>query len=318
MTDDRAQIEAINWRLHMPTMDEDGWAAFTEWLESNPGNAHAYDAVASLDATLPEMLRRVDEERAPEADPADRTTVSGRKRFWALAAAIMLMIGSGIGYRFVPRASVDYLLVSQPGMVRQVRLAEGTLVTLNGDTRLILSKREPRLVRVEQGEVAFRVAHDDARPFRVTAGPVTVQDVGTFFNVSRLAGGVEISVGEGSVSYDPDGSNILLHAGQTAFVAQQPAALEIREVDPTAVASWRSRKLVYRVAPVSRVAADVGRIIGRRMELDPNLAGQTFSGVLLIEGSDDVVRRRIQGLLGIDIVADEAVWRLRPQSRASR
>jgi transmembrane sensor len=321
MSEDRAQREAVTWRLRLPTMTDADWVDLTEWLEADPANARAYDAVALLEAELPRILvsdgvRRTS--AAPTIEPVDEIPDRPARRgiAFALAAALVATISVGVGYRLMPTTAPDQEIVTAPGQSRAIRLHDGTIVALNGGSRLVVAAGTDREVRLDRGQASFRVVHDAAAPFRVRVGATVLQDVGTQFDVTRYPDALEIAVAEGAVAYDPTGSNVVLHAGQAARVAGSPLTLEVREVDRRAVGGWRSHRLIYHAATLDRIAVDVGRDVGKDVTVDPKLAGTTFSGVLLVNGGESQVRSRIEGVLGIDVIADGKGWHFRPSTHA--
>jgi transmembrane sensor len=82
-----------------------------------------------------------------------------------------------------------------------IQLADGSLVTLNTNTRLVVAFGPSlRNVIIPYGEASFHVAPDRNRPFRVLAGHRNFEALGTNFNVRVLTpDNVELTVTEGNV-----------------------------------------------------------------------------------------------------------------------
>jgi len=84
------------------------------------------------------------------------------------------------------------------------RLALGAETEVRFDKQAQLEVREQSENRVvvvlKAGTGHFRVRHDPRRVFRVQAGEVAVEDLGTTFDVAYEPGSVRVSVEEGSVS----------------------------------------------------------------------------------------------------------------------
>src|SRR5260370_111848 len=87
---------------------------------------------------------------------------------------------------------------------RVVFLAAGTQLVQSGTTG-----RQSTLVR---GAARFDVVHNAAAPFRVTAGSIVIEDIGTVFTVRQGDGGLtSVNVQSGSVSVrGPDGQRTLV------------------------------------------------------------------------------------------------------------
>lgn len=98
-------------------------------------------------------------------------------------------------------AVASTLYATTVGETRQITLADGTVVTLNTDTRLGVSFSErAREVTLVRGEATFNVAHEaSTRPFNVIAGQRTFQAQATQFNLRTLSENVDLIVMEGQV-----------------------------------------------------------------------------------------------------------------------
>ncbi|MET0309288.1 MAG: FecR domain-containing protein [Sphingomonas sp.] len=91
---------------------------------------------------------------------------------------------------------------TQRGQQRDVKLADGSTLHLNGATSIdvTLSDKE-RVVALNQGEAYFDVAHEAKRPFVVNAGDSTTRVLGTAFDVDVARGEVKLSVYRGRVRF---------------------------------------------------------------------------------------------------------------------
>lgn len=116
----------------------------------------------------------------------------------ALAAVFLLVcLCSGGWYLLRPEPDV---YVTRVGQQETVKLADGTRVELNTDTRLrVKETRAARVVRLDRGEAYLEIARDAARPFVVFAGNHKITDVGTKFSVRRDGQYVRVMVTEGKV-----------------------------------------------------------------------------------------------------------------------
>jgi transmembrane sensor len=116
------------------------------------------------------------------------------------------------------------------------RLALGDETEVRFDERAQVEVRENSenrvVVALKAGTGHFRVRHDPRRVFRVQAGDVAVEDLGTTFDVTRDHGAVRVSVTEGSVAVTyPDAGGVTkkatLRAGESGVyppVALPPSA----------------------------------------------------------------------------------------------
>ena len=91
------------------------------------------------------------------------------------------------GSRMTPRGATTEDYATAVGETREVKLADGSIITLNTGTRVgVTYSPGAREVWLEYGEATFTVAPQPERPFNVSAGRRQFQAVGTRFNLREL------------------------------------------------------------------------------------------------------------------------------------
>jgi transmembrane sensor len=169
---------ALGWAVRVADPDFADWEGFTAWLEQNPRHAEAYDRISARVAEAAAVLPFAPPVAAPEVLPVPR-----RSRRWVIGGALAASLAAvaGIG---VERTRPDpYMVEVAAGATRTVPLDDGSRIEVAGGTRLVLDRRNPRSVALEQGQAMFFVHHDAAAPFRVRLGEDELLDVGTAFDV---------------------------------------------------------------------------------------------------------------------------------------
>ncbi len=291
-------------RVQDPSFGE--WDRFTEWLEGNPAHLAAYEAAlddaawaASLYASVPRSV--VLAPSMPASHP--------RRRWLAMtAAAAVALVGGWV----VLDRSGGQEVVTAAGEHRTIALADGSRIILNGGTRISFDPDEPRHVELAAGEALFEVRHDEGDPFIVTVGDTRLVDVGTVFNVVREDGALDLAVSHGAVDYQPGRGMIRVSAGEALSRAGLKAEPMLRKVDPKAVGSWRVHQLQFDNAPLERVAHELGRNVGLRIQTGGGSEGLHFTGTLAIEGTPQQVFARAGPLLGVRFAAEGDAWRMIP------
>lgn len=291
--------EAADWltRLQRPEVDETDWLAFDAWL-SEPGAQEAYDAIQAVDE---EIFQRGSAVRGELAVP--RRAVAAKRAFtidwrWlgglgaAAAAAAVAIVVAPWG-ELLPQP--DTLYTTAKGENRAVQLADGSHIDLNTDSHLsVRFDKEARRVTVHDGQALFDVAHDTARPFLITAGDETVRVVGTKFDVRRRDGQLTVTVLRGLVEVSTDGedSPVRLRPGQMLEHVEGATGIVVRNVAAEDQVGWRSGRLIYRDQPLGRIVSDMNHYFDRPLRLEgENTANLKFSGVLIVDGQDAMVRR---------------------------
>ena len=141
-------------------------------------------------------------------------------------------------------------------------LEDSTQVWVNAGSVLRFPVRftgAAREVYLEEGEAYFEVARDEQRPFRVHAAGMTVNVLGTGFNVAAYAGeetksvtlahgSVEVTAGEKAVVLRPDEQ---VQAGS--------GGMKVVPIDAEKICAWRKGILYFDGMPLGELAERLAR-----------------------------------------------------------
>ncbi|MBB4083604.1 FecR family protein [Brevundimonas lenta] len=323
MSDSRRDVEqtALAWLARVNDPDFDGWDAWEAWLAADPQHAEVYWRFAETEAEVVDGLaaRPVDESVGSPlpVSAARRRRASGRPgvtRRWVplAAAAAAVVLTAGLWTAWLQRPQT-WTVETRAGAHRSLTLADGSEIHLDGATRVTLDRRRPRHAVLDQGRILVEVVHDDRRPFQVAVGDAMLTDLGTAFDVTRTADGLRVDVSEGVVRVDLDRQAVTLRAGEG--IEAVDGAVERRTVAPGDVGTWREGRLVFRNERFDVVAEDLSRALGVPVAVDPAIAGRRFTGSLAAEGTPEVLRGRLELLMGVSVVEDGVGWRLQARTR---
>jgi transmembrane sensor len=257
------------------------------WLDADSDNGQAYARARQLwqltampaarlaaeeDAALQGILRRSHRQRRRP-----------QRRLAALAIAASLLFAAVSMLAWQPERWVDDLQAdyhSAPGQVRNVTLADGSEVTLDGDSALDVSLTAAgREVRLRRGAAFFKVRHN-GQPFVVHADNGEVKVLGTRFEVRREAKGTEVTVEEGRVAVSPlpGIAPQVLTVGQRIDYRDGHAGA-LQSVDPQQAFAWRDGRLSFRRVPLADALAVLQRYYPQRIVLlDSHLGTRPVSG----------------------------------------
>lgn len=302
---------AIEWhiRLSDPLATADGWAAFTDWLGADPENAAAYDAVSRDDMALAATIALAGAPKSPaENDNEDaHPRWYHRRTYLGLAAGgVLAMLASP----FLMRGPNLQTFETQPGEMREIALADGSRIVMNGATRIAVDQASGRFARLDAGEAAFIVKHDPAHSFDLRIAGSTLRDLGTIFDVRQDNDKFEVSVAEGAVRYNPEAEALTVAAGQKLSVPLNGGHPLITKADRTAVAGWRRGQLSYQEARLSTIAVDLTRALGMNVSVADEIADRRFTGLIQIEKDRDVLLHRLEALLGVTVRHSAKGWQL--------
>lgn len=311
--DDAVMQKAIAWHLRLRDADVADWEEFTGWLESDPAHNAAYEAVSARDSALGQLLEeaRFPDEKPVPANDLDDVPMQNESRGWRwMALAASLALGVFIATQALLPGNDRYTITTNPGEVQSLTLADGGTVDINGGTEIVLDRGDPRFAELVSGEARFSIVHDASDPFIVTIGESRLVDVGTVFNVVREGEELRVDVAEGAVRYEGQetvdlavGDRMLRHSDGTITLTDHPIE---------AMGGWVYGMLVYENAPLVQVTADIARATGIAITIDPAVGQPRFSGVLQVNGSPELVRARLEDLLGLTVENDAAGWTIHP------
>lgn len=306
--------EAVAWHLRLRDGTDGDWDDFILWLEGDPARSAAYDRVeASHVAMSGDALTA----QAPAPHPVAANDEAPVRIWWrggwamGLAAVAAALLVAVLALPLFMSRPDFYEVATGAGQKREIAIADGSSAVLNGNTRLILDRNDPRYAELMSGEATFTVRHEADRPFTVIAGDHRVQDIGTSFNLIRERGTFSVEVIEGAVVYDPGSASVSLSAGQT-LLASGGARPVVGRADPGAIAGWRRGQLSYAGASMERVAGDVSRTLGVPVAVDPDLAHQPFTGSIRIQGDSAATVADLASSVGLQARRAGRGWIIEP------
>lgn len=309
---DREQ-QALDWVRRIADPEFGDWDAHMRWLEEDPANAEVFDrmsiemeaATEGLDAAGPV---------APSVPVANDNEMRGRRRRWAWGTGAGGLVAASLAAFLLwpqPQAGAGRLIATSPGVSRNIQLADGSRIALNGGGRIrIDSDRSATLL---DGEAFFDVAHHRDRPFRLQVGARVVQDVGTAFDVATSSQATRIAVREGAIAIDPEAENIRLIAGEEARIGADGQIIRTTAPQIRAIGGWRDGRLVYQGATWTDVVTDLSRTLGVPVSAAPAMTGRRFTGVIILDRDQGLTIRRVATLGGVTAMRDGKGWLLAPR-----
>lgn len=247
------------------------------WVRADPARHAAVLALLHMNnnPALDHALRLSERARPVRAARRPRPAVFG---YWPAALAACTLLVAVLLFR--PDAGVPTATYQTArGESRVVQLADGSSLTLGGDTVLTVTLRpEQRHVDLARGAVLFDVARDTARPFIVDTGDSRTMVLGTRFVLDRYGDGTELSVYAGRVRFGPpDRGGVEATAGQRVSLLSGRLG-EVGHFD-AAAEGWRSDWIDTTGISLGRLVEELNRWSDRPVELaDPALAQLQVSG----------------------------------------
>jgi transmembrane sensor len=293
--------------LHGPERSRALEAGLRRWLAEDPRHAQAFELATEAWQSSGNLSARLDEPRP--AGAAFKTASRARSYTIAGAAALCLLLIAAFYWLKDPALSTGF------AEQKTVELADGTEVTLNANSRVLIGYTDRvRQVTLVQGEALFNVTKHQRRPFVVIIGSRKVIALGTSFEVRREESrdpSFTVTLIEGHVAVESlaapnllpiePGAITLLEPGQRLrFAANKPDALDAPAIEK--VTSWQRGQLIFEDTSIRDAAAEFNRYGKRRVRIDANVPSTLRVGGVFRIGDPDSFARAMANAYQLHII----------------
>ncbi len=210
--------------------------------------------------------------------------------------ALVLMVGMGVAYNFIPMSNEHYQ--TRVGEQRVVQLADGSTATMNTDTEMTVKfTGKKRRIDLVKGEAYFAVSKDHQRPFEVVTNNGLVRAVGTEFNVALFAHSLAVDVAEGIVQLEAATSvnpvaQVLaeIKHGEAVKFNRGDKQVNIETANLQRISAWKASKIYFSANTVAEAVAEYNRYIKERIVVvDNDLNDQRITGIFNLGDLDTFV-----------------------------
>ena len=279
--------EAAGWRMRM---DDAGWtgvdeAALDAWLAADPAHEQAFAAAGDVfdyfeeHAAAPEMMRaRRDAIHRAQKQAGGRWTERALRLPAPTRIAAGIAAAAVLGAAVYPAVDGKDVYSTDFGERRVVTLADGSKISLDGETKLVVRyTKGARELKLVSGQARFDVARDPLRPFKVAARDQTVVATGTAFNIDVSAPVVCVTLIEGrALVLRREARPIELEGGQQLLASARPV---VEHANLTETTAWQQGKIIFDDEPLTEAVERVNRYSERRVVVDASARSQRVSGV---------------------------------------
>jgi transmembrane sensor len=231
--------------------------------------------------------------KSPAPIQPDGRQVRLTRRRWMMAAAASVAgavgLGTWLGREPILDAWGGTRYVSNRGEVKDVKLDDGSQLTLNTETEVrVRYTHEHRAVHLIRGEALFNVAHDATRPFTVAVGEWTATALGTAFTIHlEDPTPTNITVTEGVVELRHADSSYVGPAPQLTHnqeaLLHKDGSMELLPASDSDIAkqlAWRNHLVVFTGESLREALVEMNRYAPRPIVVqDPELADARIVGV---------------------------------------
>ncbi|MEX0720991.1 MAG: FecR domain-containing protein [Balneolaceae bacterium] len=287
-----------------------------DWLKADPRNFEYFKEIKKIWEVPPAKVDSanawLEVSRSAGVKPEKRMTrhrsiFAGRTKDYSMylrvAAAILITVAVSFFLFDTFNKTADTSLASNMrevstdiGQTKTLQFSDGTEVSLNAVSSLRYPEQfDSRLVEVFlEGEAYFQVAKNRNRKFIVHAGEVSVQVLGTGFNVMAWPeeDSIEVAVKNGNVSVNSgsEAEKVILHKGQKSYVKRGQAPSSPQQMHDENFILWMEGLLIFDETPLQ----DVIRNLERRYDVDfevkdLSILSTTLTGEFSEESLDEML-----------------------------
>lgn len=291
---DAAIAWAIKLEFNQPTTATR--EAFSQWLQSNPSHAGAWQRVQSIKqdfAAVPRGLAR-DALQAVEV----QRKANGVNRRQALKLLMLAGVSVSAGWAMQDQLPWQRMVAdasTRVGEQRTMHLDDGTVIVLNTDTAVSFDMDgAQRRIVLRRGEIMITTGDDHAfaskRAFWVDTPFGNMQAIGTRFVVRLNDSRARVSVQEGAVRMHPakGGDAAIANVGETWWLADN--AVTAADAQAFSQDGWVDGVIAGQNMRLADLLTELARYRSGRIVCDPQVADLRVSGIYHVRDTDQVLR----------------------------
>ena len=272
--------------------DESSEQFWKTYLEQNPEKAPLIEDARllildlNLKTDIPQsridnLWKQIDDgiQQGSKKTSDTKTRSLSLRRFYAVAASVIILFGAFFIIRNFNKGEVPpTVALTTKGEQKKVELPDGSIATLNADSRLSYQADDWDKARNLKlaGEAFFEVKKGNK--FEVETSTGTVAVLGTSFNVFDRNNALKVECLTGKVKLTGKLGNAVqvLTPGMGAKINQ--GKLSKYSFDKTESSKWRSGEFNYDDAPLQQVFDEVARQFNVRFEFKTDIKDKLYTG----------------------------------------
>ena len=233
---------------------------------------------------LPEDVEAAHQELQNALDAAPIVEIKPKRLRWWMPAAAAAVLVAIVGFAWWNGAATKTKLGAAYGNIREYQLPDGSQVTLNANSEVVLRKEWQKNTDREiwlKGEAFFKVQKTPQKnKFIVHATNMDIIVTGTQFNVVNREEESSVLLTEGSVTLKTkDGKEVHMKPGD--FVRIENNIPAKTAADQESVLAWKQSKLNFENTSMNNVAKIISRHYGVNVHLENEAIGEKkISGIM--------------------------------------
>ena len=197
-----------------------------------------------------------------------------------IAAMLALAISSVALYAILK--SSGYSDINADAQVLSHVLPDGSELILNKFSHIEFANnfKSNRSIRLDSGNVFFKVTKDKSKPFTIEVDKVFVEVVGTSFNVKHLKQRTEVVVETGIVKVSLGTQKVLLHKGEKVVISKNVGKLNKAQVNDQLYSYYRTNLFVAENTSLTELVETLNEAYGSKIVVDDSAKHLTVNTTL--------------------------------------
>lgn len=217
-----------------------------------------------------------------------------------MAAAILIVAGfSFAAYKLLKEEIVKPVTIASSEMIIHTSLPDSTHIVVNRNSKLeYVFTKDQRKVSLK-GEAFFDIAPDANRQFILEVGSLTIEDIGTAFNVNAPVNSdsVVVYVESGEVKITSStGKEMNLVKGETGIFMRSSDLLSKEFHADTNLVSYKTKIFVFENAPLEVIAAKLNEVYGVNITIGDSLINCHLTSTFRNEEIDAILEIIVETL----------------------
>jgi len=290
MTDD--ELDELISKSLAGEADEREKSLIKELLRESDDNTLTYNKIreywnagVSLDQSFSEAVaRKAFADIGKEHRRLERRSIA--LNFWRAAAAVLLLITTGMALYFGTHPSRTYTYYATQNNIANYTLDDGTHVKLNQHSAIAFADnygKKKRIVEL-QGEAFFDVTRDRQKQFTVKTQDTETKVLGTQFNVrsDEDAKQVTVTLVKGSVRFEAANFQQTLKPNEELVYDATTGKYDKQKTDIQYNTAWTEGRYFYQDIPFGELLKKLEHIYSVKIELhDATLQGRSITTSLM-------------------------------------
>ena len=200
-------------------------------------------------------------------------------------------------------------LIVPKGKRSSIVLEDGTKIWINSGSTLYFPSSfsaEKREIRVE-GEIYIEVAKMNDIPFFVNSSRLSVEVLGTRFNISAYNDDLNHAVALVEGSVDVNIGNEKIHLMPDQMLSLDGDQLTTQNIDVYYYISWKDGLLQFTSEPLSKIFTRISRYYDIQIECDKSIENKKCTGKLVLFDDIRDVLRTLHNTISINYSIDENI-----------